>query len=263
MVEPLHKPGTIVSAANPLVVRLKKLVRHAAEYRKAGEVLLEGEHLCRAWAERGGVRALHALVGESAWHDGRYAELCAAGAAKTTVLSDALMGGIGSLESPAPVAFLVALPPQLQPAHGVPTVVLDQIQDAGNVGSILRSAAAFGHAQIVAMRGTAALWSPKVLRAGMGAHFVLRLIEGATDETLSALGLPLRASSSHADRSIASAPVDSPCAWVFGNEGAGVSAAVAIRCESTWRIEQPGGEESINVAAAAAIVLHATRQRAA
>ncbi len=255
------EPRTITSAANPLVARLKKLARHSAEYRKAGEVLLEGEHLCRAWAERGGPRALHALVGETAWQDGRYADLCAQGAATTMVLSDALMAGIGSLESPAPVAFLVPLPAQPELAPTAPTVVLDRLQDAGNVGSILRSAAAFGHAQIVAMRGTAALWSPKVLRAGMGAHLGLRLIEGATDETLAALEVPLRATSSHADRTIASAAFDAPCAWVFGNEGAGVSPAVVARCESTWRIEQPGGEESLNVAAAAAIVLHAMRRR--
>ena len=71
-------------------------------------------------------------------------------------------------------------------------MVLDRLQDAGNVGSILRSAAAFGFRQVIALKGTAALWSPKVLRAGMGAHFGLRLVEGAEPEALEALAVPLR-----------------------------------------------------------------------
>jgi hypothetical protein len=79
----------------------------------------------------------------------------------------------------------------------VPTVVLDRVQDAGNVGSILRSAGAFGFRQVVALKGTAALWSPKVLRAGMGAHFGLHLIEGADAGALDALNVPLAVTSSH------------------------------------------------------------------
>jgi hypothetical protein len=75
--------------------------------------------------------------------------------------------------------------------------VLDRLQDAGNVGSILRSAAAFGFTQVVALKGTAALWAPKVLRAGMGAHFGLQLIEGVDAEVLDALRVPLVATSSH------------------------------------------------------------------
>ena len=82
--------------------------------------------------------------------------------------------------------------PPIQP--GVFTVVLDRLQDAGNVGSILRSAAAFGARQVLALKGTAALWSPKVLRAGMGAHFALSLVESLSVDDLAALAVPLLAS---------------------------------------------------------------------
>jgi TrmH family RNA methyltransferase len=71
----------------------------------------------------------------------------------------------------------------------VPSVVLDRVQDAGNVGSILRSAAAFGFRQVLALEGTASLWSPKVLRAAMGAHFALALLENRHADALDALSV--------------------------------------------------------------------------
>jgi TrmH family RNA methyltransferase len=88
------------------------------------------------------------------------------------------------------MGFVIDLPLGQTLLPDVPTVVLDRVQDAGNVGSILRSAGAFGFRQVVALKGTAALWSPKVLRAGMGAHFGLHLIEGVEAGALDALGVP-------------------------------------------------------------------------
>jgi TrmH family RNA methyltransferase len=142
-------------------------------------------------------------------------------------------------------------------------VVLDRLQDAGNVGAIIRSAAAFGFSQVVALKGTAALWSPKVLRAGMGAHFGLNLVEGADETTLAELKMPLLATSSHATQAIHQVKLPWPSAWVLGHEGQGVSAALLQRCEQALRIPQPGGEESLNVAAAAAVCMYeSARQRA-
>jgi TrmH family RNA methyltransferase len=138
------------------------------------------------------------------------------------------------------------------------TVVLDRVQDAGNVGSILRSASAFGFAQVIALRGTAALWSPKVLRAGMGAHFGLSLIEGVDIGTLAELSVPLLVTGSHRGQWLHRAALPYPCAWVFGHEGQGVDPHIEARSTLTVRIAQPGGEESLNVAAAAAVCLHAS-----
>jgi TrmH family RNA methyltransferase len=137
-------------------------------------------------------------------------------------------------------------------------VVLDRVQDAGNVGSILRSASAFGFRQVVAVKGSAALWSPKVLRAGMGAHFALDLIEGVEHAALHALQVPLLVTSSHSGEWLHRAALPWPCAWVMGHEGQGVSPALEERSALRIRIAQPGGEESLNVAAAAAICLHAS-----
>jgi TrmH family RNA methyltransferase len=245
----------ITSRDNALLVRLRKLARHPGDYRKLGQVLLEGEHLCRSWAERGETVALQALVGATAWQEGRFLDLARAAAA-TAIVSDALLGELGTLETPAPIAFVVTLPASPEMAPDAPSVVLDRLQDAGNVGSILRSASAFGFTQVIALRGTAALWSAKVLRAGMGAHLALRLIENADDALLSSLTVPLLGTSSHAARSLSDASLPWPCAWVFGNEGAGVAAALQARCALQLKVPQPGGEESLNVAAAAAICLY-------
>ena len=139
----------------------------------------------------------------------------------------------------------------------VASVILDRVQDAGNVGSILRSAGAFGFKQIIALKGTAALWSPKVLRAGMGAHFGLTLIEGVELDALDALQVPIVVTSSHQGELIQNLQAPHPCAWAMGHEGQGVCTELMQRASYFARIGQPGGEESLNVAAAA-ICLHAS-----
>jgi TrmH family RNA methyltransferase len=253
---------SITARDNPLLARLRKLAGDPAGYRKSGEVWIEGEHLCSAYARRGGVAA-QALIGESAFEKPELRQW-AETAAAVAVLPDALMAGLSSLESPAPIGFVLkwAGPGELQPA--APSLLLDRLQDAGNVGTILRSAAAFGCTQVLAMKGTAALWSPKVLRAGMGAHFGLNLVEGLDEAALAALNVPLIGTSPHAQQAIGEVALPWPCAWVLGHEGQGVSAPLAARCALSLRIPQPGGEESLNVAAAAAVCLYeSARQRAA
>jgi TrmH family RNA methyltransferase len=111
---------------------------------------------------------------------------------------------------------------------------------------------------VIALKGTAALWAPKVLRAGMGAHFGLRLIEGVEADALDELKVPLVATSSHRGEWLHQARLPNPCAWLMGHEGQGVSPALEARATYHIRIAQPGGEESLNVAAAAAICLHAS-----
>ena len=250
MTEPLR----ITSRDNPWLVKLRKLAHDPGAYRKLALVWLEGEHLCAAAAAHG-VQPLQAFVAESAWDDGAIRRLASA-ASRVAVLPDALFNGLSALGSPARVGFALELPATADPRPSVPTVVLDRIQDPGNVGSILRSAAALGVAQVLALEGTAALWAPKVVRAGMGCHFALRLVEGVTPQALDTLDLPLVATSSHAATTLREADLPSPCAWVFGHEGQGVRPELVARCRLTVRIPQPGGQESLNVAAAAAICLY-------
>ena len=261
MNEPTRQPLHITSRDNPLLVQLRALLRDGSSYRKSGQVWVEGEHLCVA-ARAKGVAVAQAVMSEAAWHTPALRAL-ADGADKIVVVPEALMKSIGSLESPAAIGFVLALPQASAIEARANTVVLDRLQDAGNVGSILRSAAALGVTQVLALKGTATLWSPKVLRAGMGAHFALHLCEGLEPESLDALRVPLLATSSHATADLHTAALPQPAAWVFGHEGQGVAPALLSRCQLTLRIPQPGGEESLNVAAAAAICLfEASRQSA-
>jgi RNA methyltransferase, TrmH family len=249
------QPQFLASAANPLFKDLRRLAQDGAAYRKQGRVWLEGDHLCRAALARG-VRPAYAVFAQQFWDaSGRD---WAAHAVKNVVLADSLFERLSSLESPAQVAFMIDLPPAPTVAAEAPSVILDRVQDAGNVGAILRSAAAFGFSQVIALKGCAALWSPKVTRAAMGAHFALRLIEGVEVAALDALTVPIVATSSHAGEWLHLAKLPKPCAWVFGHEGQGARPELLDRAIFTVRIAQPGGEESLNVASAAAICLHAS-----
>ena len=252
-------PLQISSRDNPLLQRLRKLAQDPAAYRKLGEIWLEGEHLCSAFVARGGTPA-QAVITDSGWQDGTLRAI-AQRAAKVAIVPDALFKGVSSLESAASIGFVLHRPAEGIVERKTATVVLDRLQDAGNVGSILRSASALGVRQVIALKGTAALWSPKVLRAGMGAHFALHLVEGV-DASVLELDVPLVATSSHAEELVNAAALPSPCAWVFGHEGRGVDGSLMKRCTLTVRIPQPGGEESLNVAAAAAVCLYeSSRQR--
>jgi RNA methyltransferase, TrmH family len=248
---------TITARDNPLLVQLRRLQRGGTAYRKAGEVWIEGEHLCSASRARGR-EPLQAVISESAFTQRALREL-ARTAPRLVRVSDELFATVSELPSPAGIGFVIELPAAAPLQQHAASIVLDRVQDAGNVGSMLRSASALGFKQVLALEGTAGLWSPKVLRAGMGAHFALDLIEGLHLDDLQALHVPLLAASAHATQVLHAAALPFPCAWVFGHEGQGIDGALAARCAMTLRIPQPGGEESLNVAAAAAICLYASR----
>jgi TrmH family RNA methyltransferase len=249
----------IASRANPFIKTLKRLSQDSTAYRKEAQVWLEGDHLCRAALARG-IQPEAAVFSESFW-PGAPAALIGA-AKRNVVIPDALWSEFSGLESPAPMGFVMALPIGSDLQTDASTVILDRVQDAGNVGSILRSAAAFGFKQVLAVKGTAALWSPKVLRAGMGAHFGLHLLEGLEEADLQTLRVPTYATSSHGGALLHEAVLPMPCAWVMGHEGQGVSENLMARATQLVRIAQPGGEESLNVGAAAAICLHSSAAQA-
>jgi RNA methyltransferase, TrmH family len=257
----MKEPRHITSRSSPLVKDLRRLAQEPGAYRKLGLVWLEGDHLCRAFLARGG-RPKQAVVGASAWLQPGPREL-ALKADEISVLDDSLLPETSALESPASIGFLIDGPAKGQaPLASVATVVLDRLQDPGNVGTILRSAAALGVKQVLTMKGSAGLWSPKVLRAGMGAHFALHLVEGVIVSELDSLGVTLIATSSHAAQALHELALPVPCAWVFGHEGQGVAEPLMQRCRLTVRIAQPGGEESLNVAAATAICLYESARQA-
>lgn len=252
-------PQRITSRDNALLKDLRRLSHDSTAYRKQGRIWAEGDHLCRAAVARG-FKPVLGVFSESKWPQVpvEYTKL----AIKNVVIPDALFADISSLESPASMGFMYDLPASPVLDANAATVILDRVQDAGNVGAILRSASAFGFKQVIALNGTAALWSPKVLRAGMGAHWGLHLIEGATLAQVTELVVPVIVTSSHSGsflhQALHSKTLPMPCAWAMGHEGQGVSAELESMAHLFVRIAQPGGEESLNVATAAAICLHAS-----
>ena len=252
-------PQHITSRDNALLKDLRRLSHETTAYRKQGRIWTEGDHLCRAAVARGFKPVVGVFV-DSKWPEVpvEYKKL----AIKNIVIPGALFADISSLESPATLGFVFELPPSPALDAKAATVILDRVQDAGNVGAILRSASAFGFKQIIALSGTAALWAPKVLRAGMGAHWGLHLIEGATLAQMAQVSVPLIVTSSHRGSFLHEAlqhkTLPMPCAWALGHEGQGISAELEAMASLFVRIAQPGGEESLNVATAAAICLHAS-----
>ena len=248
-------PTPITSRDNPVLKELRKLAQDNTAYRKVGRFWVEGDHLCSAALHRG-LKPAVAVFTEDYWPLApvQYTQC----AIKSIVVPAQLFRELSGLESPAGVGFVLNLPAESAMLPEASTVILDRVQDAGNVGSILRSAGAFGFKQVVALKGSAALWSPKVLRAGMGAHFGLYLLEGLGLDELEVLTVPIVVTSSHLGDLIQNLRLPQPCAWAMGHEGQGVCAELMARATVHVRIGQPGGEESLNVAAAAAICLHAS-----
>jgi TrmH family RNA methyltransferase len=139
-------------------------------------------------------------------------------------------------------------------------LVLDRIQDAGNVGAMLRTAAAAGFVDVVAMSGCAHLWSSKVLRAGMGAHRTLRLHEGwSTEQAIERITAPFFLASAHSETSLYALgqQLRQPVAWVFGSEGQGICHGFLMHGKAV-SIPMHSEVESLNVATAAAVCLFET-----
>lgn len=249
----------ISSRDNAFLKDLRRLSQDSTAYRKQGRFWVEGDHLCRAALVRGVAPAV-GVYSESFWPLAPVE--WAQAAMKNIVIPDAFFHDISGLESPASMGFVFDLPTPAAVQPQLASVILDRVQDAGNVGAILRSASAFGFKQILALKGTAALWSPKVLRAGMGAHWGLQLREGLALSDLAALAVPVIVTSSHRGsflhQALQNKALPMPCAWALGHEGQGVCAELEVMASLHVRIAQPGGEESLNVATAAAICLHAS-----
>jgi TrmH family RNA methyltransferase len=234
----------LTSRDNPKVKHWTKLASDGRYRRSKGRALIEGPHLVEA-ARQAGVQVHAVLVSERA-----RAEL----GAKPVVLSERIFAGIVDAESPQGIAAEISIP--AMKVEDGDAVFLEGVQDPGNVGAIIRSAAAFGVKRVVLDGACADPWSPKALRAGMGGHFRLSVggefdlqaFKGTLACTVVRGGGPLR-------------DLPTPIGWIFGGEGQGVSAAVERLAKLRITIPMAPGTESLNVAAAAAICLYETFRR--
>lgn len=243
----------ITSRDNPFFKSLRKLAESSRERRKSGKTLLDGEHLIAAYVATGRLpEALILLEGmEMTPVISRLLPQLAD--VPVTGFSPGLFSEISPVKTPSGILALVSIPSPQQVGQEF-CVLLEDIQDPGNLGAILRSAAAAGVQTVYLSMHCADAWSPKVLRAGMGAHFVLGIWEDA-DLPQVAQQLPgmLVAASLDTEQSLFDLSLTGPVAFAIGNEGAGLSAELAQLARQKVKIPMPGAVESLNAAAAAAV----------
>lgn len=250
---------TLASRENSTFKALRAL---AEDPRRHGRTLLDGPHLLAAYLDKVGPPLRVAFSESGAEHSEVQSLLARCQDVETLALRDSLFRELAGVETP--VGILAEIPiPQAPTARAIAScVLLDAVQDSGNVGAILRTAAAAGIRDVVLGTGCAGAWTPKVLRAGQGAHFDLAIRErvdlpaflhdypGAGIATVARAGTPLY-----------DLDLTGPVAWIFGNEGAGVSEMSALAARRLTTIPLAPGCESLNVAAAAAICLFEERRQ--
>ncbi len=257
----------ITSLSNPRLVAAAGLANSSRDRRKSGRCVLEGEHLIGVYLDRVGVPETLIVV-DDRQDDPRFSALAARMPERDVlVVSAKIFADISTLPAAVGVLAVVATPVTALPAHGHFHLLLEDVQDPGNVGAMLRTAAAAGVDQVLLSKTCAFAWSPKVLRAGQGAHFLTTIVEdvdlidwsrkfrasGRVFATVAARGSDLYKTNFPARVAIA-----------IGNEGAGLSPALLNEADVRITIPMPGGAESLNAAAAAAVVLfECVRQRRA
>jgi TrmH family RNA methyltransferase len=255
---------TVDSSANPRFKALRRLVDSSRERKRAGRSVLDGAHLVAAYREHVGLPESVAIsrVGQGNPEIRKLLE--GMKGVEMLVLDDALFKALSSVVSPTGILAVVETPRQLVvPKSMDACVMLEDLQDPGNLGSILRSCAAAGVKHVLLSPGSVHAWSPRVLRAAMGAHFALAIHEYAE------LSVAVRdfsgqriATRQRSPLTVFEAELAGSIAFLFGNEGAGLSPGLLAAADSVVSIPMPGTAESINVASAAAVCLfERVRQR--
>ena len=263
----------ISSKDNPLFKEIRNLQATGSKGQKArlasGQALLEGIHLVQTWVGDPALKALltseiglkNVEISQAVYE---HIEICPD--TKVYQLDSALWDLLSELVNAPQIAGLLDLPkscltpPQSIATLGGDVLILDRIQDAGNVGSILRTAAATGFTQVIAVTGCAHLWSTKVLRAGMGAHRLLDLYEGwSNQQVLSAVTAPMLAATADAEQDLFSLKQEllHSVAWIMGSEGQGVSEDLLAQAKGI-SIPIDARVESLNVSTATAVCLFET-----
>ena len=247
----------IASTQNVYFRQMKTLADSAAARREQGKTLLDGEHLLEAWLAGG--RVLQQILVADAEMETYWQTRCPT--VPVQRLAPHLLSALSPVKTPTGVMALVEIPVSSCSARF--GVLLERIQDPGNLGAMLRSAAAAGVDTVWLSEGCADVWSPKVLRGGMGAHVHLTLHVAADLPTVvGTFPGKVYATLPRAQQTLFELDLTGTVAFVFGNEGAGLSPELQTAITHTLSIPMPGQIESLNAAAALAVcVFERVRQR--
>ena len=255
----------VTSRHNPRLAEAAGLISSSRDRRKTGRCVLEGEHLIEVYLDRVGAPE-SLIVVEDRLADPRFRALVARVPERIVIaVPAAIFGEVSTLPAAVGMLAVVTTPAPSLPPPASLHLLLEDVQDPGNVGAMLRTAAAAGVEQVLLSKHCAFAWAPKVLRAAQGAHFLTTVVEDvdlvAWTRTFRRSGRVFAAVAGGGDDLYATA-FPPRVAIVIGNEGAGLSAAVLNEADATLTIPMPGGAESLNAAAAAAVVLfECVRQR--
>ncbi|OAU95847.1 MULTISPECIES: TrmH family RNA methyltransferase [Moraxella] len=246
----------ITSPTNPTVRHAQALLTQHRTRKKSGQTVIEGVHLLDAYVKQG-LTVNKLLVSQSAASHHEVLPLLSHAEHKDMiVIADTLYKQIRTLGDGIDMMAIVDIPDLDLVNIQADCLILDGLQDTGNIGTLLRTASAVGIQSVITTPHTAHLWSPKVLRAGMGAHFSLSIYEHiTTDEILQKVQTPFYATSSHTDTVIYDHDLTQPIAWVLGHEGQGVSDDF-LKHATPIALPQPGGQESLNVSIAGSVCFY-------
>ncbi len=255
----------IHSRSNPFFKELLRLAGSARYRRKIRQTLLDGTHLLQAYHQFCNQQPLYMILTEDSMQNQEVTNLLDLFPDVPRLQLDAgLFADLSELKSTSRILSLIPLPlvPTI-PVENSFSLLLEDVQDPGNMGSILRSAAAAGCNAIYLSRGCADVWSPRVLRAGMGGHFALSIHESMDLHAIAAAFQGnIFAMEVNAAACLYDCCLRGNIAFAIGNEGAGLSDSLRAIIGQHITIPMPGHCESLNVAAATAICLfEAVRQR--
>lgn len=250
----------ISSAHNPNVKHLKKLLASKSFRQKEGRAVGEGIHIVRSYLDTGNLPDMM-IYAESALANSEIAvivdQIDTVGVTEL-FLKDSLFESISDIDASVGVLMVFETPSRRHtPQLSSDAVILEAVQDPGNLGTILRTASAAGVEEIYLSFGSASPWSPKALRAGMGAQFSLDIHESVdVVELVKRASVPVIATDLSGAESLYEMDLTKSTAWAFGNEGQGISNELRDACTRTVMIPQAEtAVESLNVAASVAVCL--------
>lgn len=254
------------SRQNARLREVARLIASSRDRRKSGRCVLEGVHLIDVYCARIGAPETLIVTEEAIDRPDIAALVARVPTSRTIVVSCHLFAEFATLPADIGVLAVVVTPISGAPPAAAFCLLLEDIQDPGNVGSMIRTAAAAGIEQVVLSPHSAFAWSPKVLRAAQGAHFLTAIIEdtdlASWSDTFQQSGGRVLAAVVGDAAPVYTADLRGRVALALGSEGSGLSPCLLERADQRITIPMAAGSESLNAAAAAAVVLfEASRQR--
>ncbi|OOR90018.1 TrmH family RNA methyltransferase [Moraxella bovis] len=245
----------ITSKDNPLIKTAHALLTDPKKRKKLGQTVIEGTHLLDAYLKAGKM-PITTIVSESGMTNTEIQSLLAKLNKNPIIISDTLYKAIRTLGESLPIMAIIEMPSLiLNQAIENDCLIINGIQDTGNLGTLLRTASATGFETVICTTGTAHAYNPKTMRAGMGANFSLHIYENVgIDEIFDFVKVPMFATTSHADGLIYHKDLTKPLALIMGHEGQGVDKILLKECTPLTLPQY--GQESLNVGVAGSVCLY-------